>query len=206
MEKVIKEVLQFLDLLIYNKKDNCVNDLNMHALKTKFPEIDIAFGSCRWVLIFDDFVLKFPRYGRVWNDFSEEEEIKYKNAQACHIEEILVPIEKIAILGEAGYELPVYKQPKIQFTYSMLSEEQILHFNTKMSKTEYADAAWEMLEEMYEGEDMEISWMAKALEIYGAKMMWDFVQWTHDNYVNDLHDENYGFYQDRPVLLDYAGF
>ena len=49
-------------------------------------------------------------------------------------------------------------------------------------------------------------WTARAYQIYGKKFMKKFAELTNTYGINDLHQGNTGYLNNRPVLLDFAGY
>ena len=43
-------------------------------------------------------------------------------------------------------------------------------------------------------------------QYYGIEKTLSFIEFCVDNYINDIHEYNYGFNGDMPIIFDYSGF
>ena len=166
----------------------------------------ISSGETRYAVIFkhENFVLKIPRYGYCKEDYCQAEIRAYESAKKFHVERILLPIE-LYHTTTAG--IAIYKQPKYSFSTSegvynrgyssYLDRRNIPHHKSIIRK---------ITRECYDGCRISEQWMARVLQLYGKKFCRSFEAWTIENDVNDLHNSNTGWLDNKPIILDYAGY
>lgn len=159
----------------------------------------IVFTHSSW-----DFVLKLTYYDYEGEDVCLREYQYFLQAKEYDIQNILLPISDFADCGLPNGHL--YIQPKISIQHSRL---------------EYSDAFSALLRTNYESLDDGVvddindavycsrlprEWLAYAIKCFSKEFMERFAQWTCKLKVNDLHGSNVGFLNERPIILDYAGF
>ena len=49
-------------------------------------------------------------------------------------------------------------------------------------------------------------WAKMALVIYGKKLCKTLCEFIIENKINDLHESNIGYKNNRPIILDFSGF
>lgn len=168
--------------------------------------IIISSGETRYAVIFkhENFVLKIPRYGYCKEDYCQAEIRAYESAKKFHVERILLPIE---LYYTTSTGIAIYKQPKYSFstsdgTYNRGYDTYLNHRNTPYHKP----IVRKITHECYDGRRINERWMARVLQLYGKKFCRSFEAWTNENSVNDLHNSNTGWLNNKPIILDYAGF
>ena len=168
--------------------------------------IIISSGETRYAVIFkhENFVLKIPRYGYCKEDYCQAEIRAYESAKEFRVERILLPIE---LYHTTTTGIAIYKQPKYSFstsdgTYNRNYDTYLSHRNTPNHKL----IVRRVTRECYDGRRISEQWMARVLQLYGKKFCRSFEAWTHENSVNDLHNSNTGWLNNKPIILDYAGF
>lgn len=55
-------------------------------------------------------------------------------------------------------------------------------------------------------EETEIEWWTNCEEHYGKKFYSKLIGFLSSWHIEDLHSHNLGYYNDRPVIIDYAGY
>ena len=170
-------------------------------------EIRIGSGETRYAVIFkhDDFVLKIPRYGYCKEDYCQAEIHAYESAKKFRVERILLPIE---LYHTTTTGIAVYKQPKYSFStsdgeYNHNYDVYLDHRNTPNRRKPIVA---KITNECYDGGRISRRWMARVLQLYGKKFCRSFEAWTIENQVNDLHNNNTGWLNNKPIILDYAGY
>jgi len=128
-----------------------------------------------------------------WNYCQREEEI-YNLAKEYHVAEFFAQVKQI----DNFENYPIYLQPYANIgSKSMISLEDDARKVVKVRK---------FCEEMgfYA---FNTRWMADALEYYGFSKVKEFCFFMNKFYLNDdLHEENIGYIDNRPVLVDYGGY
>lgn len=169
-------------------------------------EVSISSGETRYAVIFKhaDFVLKIPRYGYCTEDYCQAEIHAYESAKKFHVERILLPIE---LYHTTSTGIAIYKQPKYSFStsegeYNRCYNDYLNRRNTPYHKS----IIHKVTNECYDGCRISRQWMARVLQLYGKKFCRSFEAWTMENHVNDLHNSNTGWLDNKPIILDYAGY
>ena len=49
-------------------------------------------------------------------------------------------------------------------------------------------------------------WLTAVYKVYGKKFLLNLGRWVCANDINDLHNDNTGFLNNLPIILDYAGY
>ena len=168
--------------------------------------IVISSGETRYAVIFkhDNFVLKIPRYGNCQEDYCQAEIRAYESAKKFHVERILLPIE---LYHTTTTGISIYKQPKYSFStsdgdYNLGYDRYLDRRNTPIN----CSIVRKITRECYDGNRISRRWMARVLQLYGKKFCRSFEAWTIENDVNDLHNSNTGWLDNKPIILDYAGY
>jgi hypothetical protein len=171
-------------------------------------DIVIASGETRYAIVFkhDNFVLKIPRYKyeNCNEDYCQAEIRAYESAKKFRVERILLPIE---LYHTTTTGIAIYKQPKYSFSTS--DGEYVLMYNDYLNRRN-APINCAIIEkitnECKDGRRISRRWMARVLQLYGKKFCRSFEAWTIENQVNDLHNSNTGWLDNKPIILDYAGY
>lgn len=211
MEKMITQILTTIETYLDENNCNCLSWKFFDALcKDYHGEISINCGATRWCISFKkyDYVLKMPRFEETTIDYCAKELANYYQACKMHIEQILLPIEKIAVLSKSNY--PIYKQPKYSCSWRGANKDFLQKLNDNMDKI-YPETSksYNILchtqRHLYDCQ-ISIYFLSRVMQLYGKKFLRRFCKWTNKQKVNDLHRDNYGFRNNKPVLIDYAGF
>lgn len=96
-----------------------------------------------------------------------------------------------------------------------------LNFNVedsyrKKAKTSYyaTSKIWRRMEKAFDKADkgygynrgLNRVWASMALVIYGKKACKELCNFLYDYTINDLHDSNIGYLNNKPIILDFCGF
>lgn len=192
-------------LFEYLENFNARPSMLHRCLKEKFAsngEYVVSWGATR-VCIFKpswDFVLKMERDNRQ-TDYCALEAYHYDMAKKYNVQRILLPIEKIASF-ENG--IKVYRQTKYstgwydrEYRDKTMSKKAFISMQDSKQFRKIMDSIHDQIS--YE-------WVARIIQLYGKKFMLSFEQWLNEYEINDLHTGNIGMLNNRPILLDYAGY
>lgn len=168
--------------------------------------VSISSGETRYAVIFKglDFVLKIPRYGYCDEDYCEVELHNYEVAKRYRIEKVLLPIEYYYTTSSG---IVIYKQPKYSFSTS--EGEYNKNYRIYLAKRNTpikANVVKRIVSNCYDGYRIDNKWMARVLQLYGKKFCRSFEAWSQECHVNDLHNSNTGWLDNKPIILDYGGF
>lgn len=149
-----------------------------------------------------DFVLKFTNnsYDRV--DYPALEAKNYEVAKQRGIEKILLETVEIYTIND----LHIFAQWKYQRSLGEYTNREFKVLRGKLNNLYNRPIVNKCLYGCLDGERIYSLWMARAIQIYGKKFIREFEQFTRECKVNDLHHSNLGFYNNKPVIFDYAGY
>ena len=169
-------------------------------------DVAISSGETRYAVVFkhDNFVLKIPRYGYCKEDYCQAEIRAYESAKAYRVERILLPIE---LYHTTSTGIAVYKQPKYSFSTS--DGDYNCNYDVYLNRRNipaHRPIVRKITDECRDGDRISRRWMARVLQLYGKKFCRSFEAWTMENNVNDLHNSNTGWLDNKPIILDYAGY
>ena len=213
-----EEVLNLFKNCIF--EDLCEDAYDNQILANLPENLDYTYesGATKVVLIIEnlDYVIKIPFHGRIEYAYSEDEEdvfeefsgatagdsncwdyckeevFYYQKAKEKNVEKFFL---ETSILGYSNDDYPIYIQPKARiFNYykskSLSAEEQIIT-NRLRSKCE----TW-----------FSVRWIRDAINWYGEAEVEKLLKFISNQEINDLHSGNLGYLNDRPVIVDYAGY
>jgi hypothetical protein len=211
MEKIIAQILTDIETYLDEGGYDCLSGEFLDTLCGNYhEEILINYGATRWCILFKkyDYVLKMPRFESTDTDYCAIELANYHQACKMGIEQILLPIEKIAVLGKSKY--PIYKQPKYSYSWRGADRNLLQKLNDDTRRIYPEDSkSYNILchakRHLYDSQ-VSIYFLSRVMQLYGKKFLKRFCRWTRKQKVNDLHRDNYGFRNNKPVLIDYAGF
>ena len=182
--------------------------------KYKKP-FDYATGATKGVLIFEqlEFVIKIPfcrnsedydDYYECCNyftgadtdngwDYCEAEADKYQRAEEEGVSMCFAKTEKIGEIG--GY--PIYMQ-ELASIYK--------NVDYQSSHTEEDSRQVNSICDSNNFYIFNIEWLSDAFHFYGEKIFHKLLEFIRTVGINDLHDGNIGYIENRPVLVDYSSF
>lgn len=204
MDALIDELISVLENC--EATDDEINDCLDEFANNHRRDVAIASGETRYAVIFkrDNFVLKIPRYDYCKEDYCQAEIRAYESAKKFRVERILLPIE---LYHTTTIGIAIYKQPKYSFSTS--DGEYNRCYNTYLNNRNtpyHKPIIHKVTNECYDGCRISRHWMARVLQLYGKKFCRSFEAWTMENNINDLHNNNTGWLDNKPIILDYAGY
>ena len=181
-------------------------------------EYDYNYGATKCVLIphKGDYVIKIPFTG-VWDfdsdapttfcsapcserdwDYCGAEYERYKEAYRNNLKDYFAPVLCIGCVGH----FPIYVQAKcitLEDKYSCGCAKSFRFSDEERNKTlKISKACWV---------NINLDWLTDFRLSYGEKIFDTFLRFLCDReWDDDLRTENIGYLNDRPVLIDYAGF
>lgn len=162
-------------------------------------------GACKHCLIFkqEDFVIKWCN-SRYKNEAVEECEI-YKKAKEKNLQ-FLFPLTYI-LCSVNGIDF-VY-QEKIDCSCAELTRESRKNYLI-ITKTVTNKIVFKMKKgfDLNMGFDkpLNVLWAKMVISLYGKKIAKNLCDFIQENKINDLHDYNIGYKNNRPILLDFSGY
>ena len=126
---------------------------------------------------------EYTHVGNSWN-YCETEKTIYKEAKKYGVEDFFLPVQTIENIN-----YPFYAQKLVEV---LASNENYL------SSSGYDEGSSDF--------DIPNYFLDKMNDYYGEDSVDDFIRFGFDIGLNDVHDENIGYINGRPVIFDYAGF
>lgn len=196
---------KLLDLFADCPADDEEIESRLNNMPTYF---EWANGETRYAIWYKDwdFVLKIPRYNYCENNYCEIECQHYESAKQYGVDKICLPIE---LFHTNKYGVQFYKQTRYTFdSVDAFRNRHYGHYLAKrhLPKSDYTSLSYKIRRHAYDGHRINEKWMARVLQLYGKKFCRSFEEWTYANEINDLHDGNTGWLNNKPILLDYAGY
>lgn len=195
---------------------NCnKNDIN-HRIKKEGLEgiLSCTSGISKFCLVFkkEDFVLKWSRYSFDFSDVSHDnynevmqEYEFYQKAKNKRLEKFFPFTEYFSQVNGVDFVL----QEKIDYSCFNCPEKTKEKYY-KISKTATDKIFWKMDKgfrlHMGYDRDLDYLWAKMAIVLYGKKMCKNLCFFIQENKINDLHGNNLGYKNNRPIILDFSGY
>lgn len=196
-------------------EDNFESDIIPYINLNNF---EYRYGATKMVIIPSNlpFVIKIPFTGlceynkfrlfshgggkEKWNYCELENEL-YNHIKKNHFEHVFLNNVKI---GEKE-GIPIYIQRKIDYTIREFNKK------SKMTDEEIAEEGERISDSLKSNRYYYIGtqslWFKSLIKKYGIKYTESFLKFIRDDFhISDLHNENLGFINGDPVIIDYAGF
>lgn len=194
--------------LIFNSVEPDDNEIS-NAIDEMPEYFQWACGETRYAIWHSswDFVIKIPRYGYASEDYCQIEVDNYECAKKWRVEKICLPIEvyKSNIFG-----LTLYKQARYTNSTGESYQRRIGYkkYLEKRNINKIVDTGLpsRISDCCYGHRGIDSYWTARVLQLYGKKFCRSFEAWTMECRINDLHNQNTGWLNNKPILLDYAGY
>lgn len=226
MDKIIEEIFNSL-----KEKSWLCEDSEFTAQKAEdfayevLPNINWNNGASKIVFIpsESDYVIKIPFSGQEETVYGEDDEVldytdfhyffgANEHWDYCAVEvEISSKAEKLGLgkcfaktifLGDMnGY--PVYSQEKATTFFDLKDNDDIdMWSKEKVEKNKKTRTKCKEMQVCC----FNSTWLSDFIEYYGEKTFKDFMLFLKEERIGDLHSENIGYIEDRPVLIDYSDF
>lgn len=201
-----RQLVDFIESYDFSRYMNYHEAMNAVAKATGLTpakDFHIADGASKYVIVFTkkDYVLKWS-----YDDSVETEFEIYGNALTSNIAYFFPQTEWFYKKGNMLFTL----QQKIDYDCTKIPQKDFSKYR-KMTKTVSVDII-RKVEKGFEvpncsyNRQLDTLWASVALSLYGkfaVKQLCDFIQ---KNRINDLHRGNIGFYNFKPIILDFCGY
>lgn len=201
-----KQLVDFIESYDFSCYMNYAKIQNAIAKATGLtPAIDfrIADGASKYVIVFTkkDYVLKWS-----YDESVETEFEMYGNALMTNIAYFFPQTEWFYKKGNMLFTL----QQKIDYDCTKIPRKDFYKYR-KMTKTVSNDIIRKVekgfrIPHCSYNRQLDSLWASVALSLYGkfaVKQLCDFIQKYR---INDLHRGNIGFYNSKPIILDFCGY
>lgn len=199
-ENIIK-LLKTLDINSRHDAWEVSSILRKHG----YNDIKVADGASKICLIFPNtsFVVKWSTYG--YEEAMREVEV-YQKAIDAHLEKFFPKTAFLVKLNDVNFVV----QEKIDVTVNGLDFRTRQHFQ-KISKTALDKIVYKMERQFkraarYCQRDLDPVWAKMALVLYGKRTCKALCDFIIENKINDLHESNIGYKNNRPIILDFSGY
>lgn len=156
---------------------------------------DFRYGATRGCFIpeYQDklsFVFKFD-FNELEEEYCKRECEIYNDAIEAGLEDCFTKIKRFGSI----FSVPIYKceYAEIAALDCKISKQTENMINKHTSKHDHAP-------------DMHLPWVADFINYYGFEVYDKFLDFIIEHGINDLHWNNVGYAEGRPVLTDYAGY
>lgn len=155
-----------------------------------------ASGATKGVFIIPNrsYVLKFS-FDDDYDEARVETEI-YNDAVLCGVERIF---PKTCVFYTNKHGITFYSQERITSSIGDCGPLPVT------STAKARENAQKVAHEMYYVPASKM-WMHKAYQVYGKRFMGKLADFTKKHCINDLHNGNIGYINNRPIILDFAGY
>lgn len=126
-----------------------------------------------------------------WDYCNDEVEI-FKKAEAAGVGSFFARTD---FYGYSKDNYPIYVQERCEVFNNVDVDDKYKNLSKEI-KTSASKVSSELPKE----------WIALAIEYFGQELTDKFLAFVEDEHIDDLHDSNFGFIGDRPVLIDYSGY
>lgn len=195
---------------IISKINATCKDIASHEDNYDFlnPLCEICYeGETKTVLLHKDwdFVIKIPNYYEYpKHNYCQLEVEKYASAKTYRVEKVLL---ETAFLIELENGISLYVQPKYSgSTVDLNCNSTKLKALRKKLNNLYSENTKKAIHEMYDYNRISKVWFSRVIQLYGKRFARSLEKWTKDNCIGDLHDNNTGWYNKQPIILDYSGY
>lgn len=177
-----------------------------------FNEISVYSGASKVCLLFDnaDFVVKYVPGYRYQKELEENEALRevkiYEKAKEANLDMFFPYTEDMGIINGTHFVL----QEKIDFSAAKVPDLKKVKYRN-ITKT----VRERIINKINKGFQVKNShcrrylndlWASMILVLYGKTVCKKLCNFIQENRINDLHDNNIGYKNDKPIILDFSGY
>lgn len=199
VEMLVDKVRETLDFLFDNFTMKEIDEDTVQDV-AEDNDLNLCWGATRLCFMHNecDKVVKVINFIETETDYSDIEVEMYNEAREKGIEDMFLPIHKCATYYyNNDIEWGLYEQPIIKIVYSGLSMRRLDYFLDKWEYTREVAAHIMSMNKDFE---------KMLYSCYGEEKLKAFRDLCKKYYSYDFHNNNIGFVNDKPVILDYAGY
>ncbi len=199
--KTVNEVIRLMNQTFTNRV------IDYDELEEFASDLGLCFscGETRFC-IFDhswDVVLKIPRFDNVRDDYSAIEVENYKNACKLGLERIFL---ECGLLTNLDCDCPIYWQVKFSCSHAQLNYRKNKKEREKVEKHRHCPIYVKVKHQMPSDRAYRDEWLCRAYQLYGKQFFKQLCVFLKENSIGDLHQENVGWKDNKPIILDFAGY
>jgi hypothetical protein len=201
------EVISLLVKLNIKPYDDAYDiERKLRGIHTGF-RISVTDGSSKVCLIFKDlpFVVKWSTED--YGEAKREAEI-YKKALANGLAKFFPATAHIATINGVDF----VAQEKVDFSCCHVPKAKEIHYQ-RIGRTTTDQIYRKIQKDFYKadhhngyGRVLDRTWAGMIISLYGKKVCKALCEFVIENAINDLHEANIGYKNDRPIILDFSGY
>ena len=198
--KTIEEIIELLNQQFCGEifYDDISEFAHKYHLRFDAGETRYCIFDPKW-----DRVLKIPRFENVSDDYSALEVQNYEYAKKIGVDKILLPTGYLTTLRNG---CPIYWQTKFTCSHSGLNFHEERNLNNRWNKYYRSPVYLKVKKAMPQDRCYRDEWLFRAYQLYGKQFFKKLCKFFEDNYIDDLHANNVGWLNGKPIILDYAGY
>lgn len=199
--KSIEEIIELLNKQFSNRViewDEIAEFANKHHLRFDAGETRYCIFSPKW-----DMVLKIPRFENVNDDYSALEVENYQQAKAQGLERIFL---ESGLLTTLSCGCPIYWQTKFTCSHASMNYCEENHLKKQFERYFRSPIYLKVKKCMPDDRRYNDVWLFRAYQLYGKQFFKKLCVFFEENDIKDLHANNVGWLNGKPIILDYAGY
>lgn len=173
-------------------------------------EVRVYSGASKLCLDFvhENFVIKWTRYGSRYEADEAFAEVQiYEKAMREGLQFFFPPTELFATINNIKF----VRQEKIDNAVCQISpaEEKKYVHQSRTASDHICEKIQKCFDKVADGNytrTLDKTWAKMALVFYGKKAVKSLCNFVIENGINDLHENNIGYKNGRPVILDFSGY
>lgn len=187
---------------------NCCDDFSTRQQLRRvnaLSGVHVTMGMTKVCLLFEstNFVIKWSPEGKNRHNEAFREYEIYNQAVKEGLEmffpktEILGTWDNIVVIIQDRVDFSFYQCPFIKLSYYKRIGRTVtdkIYYKATLTLRDNRD------------EPLNRTWVAMAISLYGKKRVKAFGHFVEMHQINDLHEANIGFKNNKPVILDFSGF
>lgn len=180
-------------------------------LKTEGFRVTRENGCSKYVLYFVDcpFVLKMDSIDSDGNRGGEcEREVElYEKAVELGLEKFFPKTKLFCYLGD----IPIVIQEKVDFADCNIPSAKFYEIERISRSALHQKLCYKIMDYLRENADFHVRnissrWLSACVRLYGKKTVFELEKFIIDNRINDMHGNNVGWLNSKPVILDFSGY
>lgn len=194
---------EWLQFITDNEKEFKIALEDKHSLydfANKFKNLSVNYGATKYCLIDNqgDYVIKWDK-DTSYGDTEKEYEV-YQKAIEKGIAFLFPQTEILCRINGVAIVL----QRKVDYSCGNMSykQEDALNYQCRTVKIEMVQ---KVDRNIYRSRVPNL-WIKSLICIYGKKITKLFEEFTHEQKINDLHSNNVGYLNGKPIVLDFSGY
>ena len=200
-----KNIIDFIKSLNIDKSTSTYR-VRRKVRESDFPSVSVSDGATKICLIFKDwpFVIKWSFEN---NDDAFIEAKIYADAVENNIQQFFPATKLLFEHNGVKFILQEKVDASVYDGFSGKERDRV----TTITKTVSGRIVKKVQQTCLKASPknrrtLDNTWVAMAISLYGKKTCKSLCEFIVENHINDLHEDNIGYKNDRPIILDFAGY